>query len=106
VLVLMMGCVPISQAQDVRAPSAGAEAKTVPPQKPAVDGAVAKKSAATGQSVAESRRTVPEADDELLEFLGSVDSDTGDEDWLDYLSQTDPAKVAKGDKASKGQKND
>jgi hypothetical protein len=39
-----------------------------------------------------------EADDELLEFLGSVDSETGDQDWLDYLSRTDVAKVAKGKK--------
>jgi hypothetical protein len=42
--------------------------------------------------------TVPEADDELLEFLGSVDSDTGEQDWIDYLAQTDIAKVAKKDK--------
>jgi hypothetical protein len=37
----------------------------------------------------------PDADGDLLEFLGSVDSDTGDEDWLDYLSQADLVKVAK-----------
>lgn len=34
-------------------------------------------------------------DDEFLEFLGSVDSDAADEDWLDYLAQTDILKVAK-----------
>ena len=42
----------------------------------------------------------PTPDDELLEFLGSVDpaSDTAHPDdgsWVDYLSQTDIGKVAK-----------
>ena len=37
-------------------------------------------------------------DDEFLEFLGSVDSDATDEDWLDYLAQTDILKVAKAKK--------
>ena len=42
----------------------------------------------------------PASDDELLEFLGSVDpaSDTVQPDdgtWIDYLSQTDIGKVAK-----------
>lgn len=41
---------------------------------------------------------VPEADDELLEFLGSVDSATGDDDWLEYLSEADIAKAAKAPK--------
>ncbi|MFO1426647.1 MAG: hypothetical protein U1F11_06660 [Steroidobacteraceae bacterium] len=38
----------------------------------------------------------PTPDDELLEFLGSVDAggDDGD-DWLDFLSSTDVDKVAK-----------
>jgi hypothetical protein len=35
----------------------------------------------------------PPPDDDLLEFLGSVDQ--GDDDWIDYLAQTDPATVAK-----------
>ena len=39
---------------------------------------------------------VPEADEELLEFLGSVDE--GDEEWIDYLAQADIAKVAKDPK--------
>ena len=42
----------------------------------------------------------PQSDDELLEFLGSVDpaSDTAQPDdgsWIEYLSQTDIGKVAK-----------
>jgi hypothetical protein len=41
----------------------------------------------------------PAIDDELLEFLGSVDNaaDTAQPDdgtWIDYLSHTDPGKVA------------
>jgi hypothetical protein len=43
--------------------------------------------------------TNPQSDDELLEFLGSVDpaSDTvqpDDGSWIEYLSQTDIGKVA------------
>ena len=43
--------------------------------------------------------TNPQSDDELLEFLGSVDpaSDTVQPDdgaWIEYLSQTDIGKVA------------
>lgn len=38
----------------------------------------------------------PQPDDDLLEFLGSVDQ--GDDDWIDYLAQTDPATVAKDPK--------
>ena len=41
---------------------------------------------------------VPSADDEFLEFLGSVDTDAADEDWLDYLAQTDLSKVSKAKK--------
>jgi hypothetical protein len=37
-------------------------------------------------------------DGEFLEFLGSVDSDATDEDWLDYLARTDILKVAKAKK--------
>ncbi|HEY0342672.1 MAG TPA: hypothetical protein VGC34_17860 [Steroidobacteraceae bacterium] len=44
--------------------------------------------------------SAPTLDDELLEFLGSVDptSDTSQPDdgsWIEYLSQTDIGKVAK-----------
>lgn len=37
-------------------------------------------------------------DDEFLEFLGSVDSDADDDAWLEFLAQTDIAKVAKAKK--------
>jgi hypothetical protein len=44
--------------------------------------------------------TNPQSDDELLEFLGSVDpasdaAQPGDGSWIEYLSQTDIGKVAK-----------
>ena len=38
------------------------------------------------------------ADDEFLEFLGSVDTDGGDADWIEYLARTDVSKVAKAKK--------
>ena len=34
----------------------------------------------------------PALDEDLLEFLGTIDSE--DEDWIDYLTQTDIDKVA------------
>jgi hypothetical protein len=34
----------------------------------------------------------PSLDEDLLEFLGTIDSE--DEDWIDYLTQTDIEKVA------------
>jgi hypothetical protein len=40
-------------------------------------------------------KTAPEdtsLDEDLLEFLGTIDSE--DEDWIDYLTQTDIEKVA------------
>ena len=37
-------------------------------------------------------------DEELLEFLGSVDTD--DEDWIDFLSHTDVKQVAKTESPS------
>jgi len=57
--------------------------------KPTTEPSPAKKPAAT---------TPPAADDEFLEFLGSVDAEGADEDWLDYLSRTDIEKVAKAPK--------
>ena len=42
---------------------------------------------------------VPEVDDELLEFLGSVDSD--DDDWLEFLSRTDVGKAWRKAQAGK-----
>ncbi len=69
---LFVGLIPAGQADDAKTPPK-AVAPKAPPAKVAA---------------------VPEADDELLEFLGGVDSETGDQDWLDYLSRTDIGKVA------------
>ncbi len=33
-------------------------------------------------------------DEDLLEFLGTIDAEDDDEDWIDYLTQTDIEKVA------------
>jgi hypothetical protein len=44
------------------------------------------------------RRPHPPVDDEFLEFLGSVDSDSSQPEdywWIDYLSKTDASKVNK-----------
>jgi hypothetical protein len=74
VLALVVGLVPAAQAADPQKADAKKPAETAKPAPP------------------------PEVDEELLEFLGSVDADSEDEDWLDYLSQTDIAKVAKDKK--------
>jgi hypothetical protein len=56
---------------------------------------------AGGASADDSRKAAdPGLDDELLEFLGSVDPATesapaDDGSWIEYLSQTDIGKVAK-----------
>jgi hypothetical protein len=46
----------------------------------------------------ESAPAEEQVDEELLEFLGSIDTD--DEDWIDFLSQTDVKQVAKTEKPS------
>jgi hypothetical protein len=53
----------------------------------------AKKPAASAPSAA-SKPTATSADDELLEFLGSVDEES-DGEWIDYLSKTEIPKAAK-----------
>ncbi len=44
------------------------------------------------------RAPEPAAEDELLEYLGSVDDAEGQE-WMEYLSQTDIARVVKAKKS-------
>jgi hypothetical protein len=52
--------------------------------------------APTAASSRDAGKAAPdEGSDEFLEFLGSVDTDAADEDWLDYLAQTDILKIAK-----------
>ena len=52
----------------------------------------AKKPPASATPTATSKPAAPAADDELLEFLGSVGEES-DGDWIDYLSKTDISKV-------------
>lgn len=65
------------------APTLHAEEPTSPPPK----SAVAKAAPAAPSAV---------ADDEFLEFLGSVDD--SDREWMEYLAQTDIGTVAKAKK--------
>jgi hypothetical protein len=53
----------------------------------------AKKPAASPSS-APAKPAVTAADDDLLEFLGSVGEES-DGEWIDYLSKTDISKAAK-----------
>jgi hypothetical protein len=78
---------PAAEAADPQ-PPAKAESGTTP----------AKAAATKPADAAKTAPPVTEADEELLEFLGSVDADSEDEEWLDYLAQTDIAKVAKDKK--------
>jgi hypothetical protein len=54
--------------------------------------------AATTNRAQESPPAEEQVDEELLEFLGSIDTD--DEDWIEFLSQTDVKQVAKAEKPS------
>jgi hypothetical protein len=78
VACLLAVSVPSGQADDAKTPAAA-------PKTPAASAPPARAAPA---------RPVALPDDELLEFLGSVDSEEGDEAWLDYLSQADIAKAA------------
>jgi hypothetical protein len=75
------------------APAAHADEATSPAKKPTP--AAATPAAAPSKS-APAAATV--ADDEFLEFLGSVDTESGEKDWMDYLAETDVSKVAKAKK--------
>ena len=84
-LWLLVMCAPIVHADDPNSPAKKAAASPAP-------------SAAATPSVkpanASSAKPVAPADDELLEFLGSVDEEA-DGEWIDYLSKTDIAKVGR-----------
>jgi hypothetical protein len=70
-LLLLAGFATLLSAQEAKPP----------PQKPA-----ASKPAAAPTTV---------DDDEFLEFLGSVDSDSADSEWMEYLAQSDIVRVAR-----------
>jgi hypothetical protein len=67
-----------------------------PAKKPAATATptAAKPTAAKPAAVQPAKPAVHEADDELLEFLGSVGEES-DGEWIDYLSKTDLSKAAK-----------
>jgi hypothetical protein len=78
-------CAPIVHADDPNSPAKKAAASP------------ASSAAATPSpqpANASSAKAVAPADDELLEFLGSVDEEA-DGDWIDYLSKTDIAKAGR-----------
>ena len=70
------------------APGVHADEPSTPARKPAPPAA-----AAPAPKPATARPPAPGADDELLEFLGSVGEES-DGEWIDYLSKTDISKVA------------
>jgi hypothetical protein len=84
VACLLAAGVPAAQA-DAAKTSASAPAETAPV-------------AASAGKPAPAQPAATAPDDELLEFLGSVDSEGGDEAWLEYLSQADIGRVARGRK--------
>ena len=73
------------------APLVRADDTTSPVKKPA---ASATSPASKPAAAPTAKPAAPSADDELLEFLGSVDEET-DREWIDYLSKTDISKAAK-----------
>jgi len=83
VACVLAAAVPTAQADEVKKPAAAPPPKSAPATQPPLKAARA-----------------AEPDDELLEFLGSVDSEEGDEAWLDYLSQADIVKAARKQKAT------
>jgi hypothetical protein len=57
--------------------------------------APAKPGTSTKPAAAPAKPPADEAlDEDLLEFLGTIDSEDEDDDWIDYLTQTDIEKVA------------
>lgn len=77
-LWLLVALTPLAQADDPNSPA----------KKPAPAATPASKPPTTAP-----RPSPPAADDELLEFLGSV-GEEADGEWIDYLSKTDISKVA------------
>ena len=86
---LLVALAPLVRADDTNSPvKKPAASATSTASKPAAASARAAKTAA------------PAADDELLEFLGSV-GEEADGDWIDYLSKTDISKASKAKTSTK-----
>jgi hypothetical protein len=75
VLLVVMGCMPAVQAEDPTAPATKPATTGTPPVKSPGKNAPATATPAkeSAKKTAPAPPPVPEADDELLEFLGSVD---------------------------------
>jgi hypothetical protein len=87
-LWLLLASAPLVHADDTSSPA----------KKPAA--AAASTAAAKPAATSPAKPAVHEADDELLEFLGSVDEES-DREWIDYLSKTDISKAAKAKATTK-----
>lgn len=81
------------------APLVLADDTTSPVKKPAAS-ATSPASKPAAASPPRTKAAAPSADDELLEFLGSV-GEEADGEWIDYLSKTDIAKAAKAKTSTK-----
>jgi hypothetical protein len=79
--LLLVAFSPFVRADDTNSPA----------KKPA---AAASSAASKPAAATPSKPVAHEADDEFLEFLGSVGEES-DGEWIDYLSKTDIAKAAK-----------
>jgi hypothetical protein len=80
-LWLLMALAPLARADDT----------TSPVKKPAPS---ATSTASKPAAASTAKPAAPGADDELLEFLGSVGEES-DGEWIDYLSKTDLSRAAK-----------
>ncbi|MEJ0036389.1 MAG: hypothetical protein WDO68_09920 [Gammaproteobacteria bacterium] len=80
-LWLLVALTPVVHADDTNSPA----------KKPA---ASATSTASKPAPASTAKPVAPGADDELLEFLGSVDAES-DGELIDYLSKADSSKVAK-----------
>jgi hypothetical protein len=87
VLWLLVAFTPLARADDTISPA----------KKPA---ATATSTAAKPATEKPAKPAVHEADDELLEFLGSVGEES-DGEWIDYLSKADLSKAAKAKATTK-----
>jgi hypothetical protein len=87
---LLAGLAPVLHAEDAKTAAAPASARGATP--------ATQPSATAAKTQASKPAPAPSADDEFLEFLGSIDTDEADEEWMDYLARTDIAKVAKAKK--------
>jgi hypothetical protein len=76
------------------APFVRADDTTSPVKKPAASATSTTTPKPAAPSASASKPAAPTADDEFLEFLGSV-GEEADGEWIDYLSKTDIPNASK-----------